>query len=60
MSGWGISENASPKEKIKSAYADVLHGLNSVGEISYPAYSELFDEGMKLLESMYTLGKTEQ
>ena len=32
---WGISENASEKEKIKADVNDYLDGLNAVGIISY-------------------------
>jgi len=59
MSNWGISKNASPKEKIKAEYADYLHGLNSCGEITYTVYDEAFDVGMDLFDRMYELGKTE-
>jgi hypothetical protein len=59
MGNWGISENASEKEKIKSKYADYLNGLNCVGEISYSVYSEAFDVGMDLFDKMYELGKFE-
>lgn len=59
MGSWGISENATPKEKLKSEMADYLHGLNSTGEISYSAYSEIFDFSMALLDKMYELGKKE-
>lgn len=38
MSNWGISDNASEKEKIKSKYSDELHGLNSCGRIDYKTY----------------------
>lgn len=58
MSDWGISENASPKEKIKSEYAEFLAGFNSVGDIPYNVYSTIFDVGMNLLETMYELGKS--
>lgn len=40
--------------------ADFLNGLNSVGEISYSTYSELYDFSMKLLDYMYELAKNEQ
>lgn len=53
--GWGISENATEKEKIKSEMADYLQGLNSVGEIDYKTYSDMFDFSMKLLDKMYDL-----
>lgn len=59
MGGWGIASSAPEKEKIKSEFADFINGLNSVGEISYSTYSELFDEGMLLLDKMYALGTTE-
>lgn len=41
MGNWGISKDATPKEKLKSEMADFLGGLNSVGEISYSSYSEI-------------------
>ena len=59
MSGWGISPNAPEKEKIKSEFADTLHGYNACGEIDYAHYCELFDFGMDLLDRMYELGKSE-
>lgn len=59
MGNWGISPTAMPKEKIKSEMADFLNGLNSVGEISYSAYSEIFDFSMDILNKMYDLGKLE-
>ncbi|MZQ74923.1 MAG: hypothetical protein GT589_02050 [Peptoclostridium sp.] len=60
MAGWGISNAASLKEKLKSEMADYLHGLNAVGEISYSTYSEMFDFGLELLDRMYELGKMEE
>ena len=59
MGNWGISPNASDKEKIKSEWADELNGKNSVGKITYDVYSEMFDVGMDLLDMMYELGKSE-
>lgn len=56
---WGISENATPKEKLKSEMADYLNGLNSTGVIDYTTYSEAFDFSMELLDKMYELGKKE-
>lgn len=53
--GWGISPDATPKEKIKSEMSDFLQGLNSVGEISYKSYSEIFDTSMKLFDKMHDL-----
>lgn len=58
--GWGISENASLKEELKSEMADFLNGLNSTGEISYAIYSETFDFSMDLLDKMYELGTKEK
>lgn len=60
MSNWGISDNASEKEKIKSRYSDELHGLNSCGRIDYKTYNDLWDFGMKLLDKMYELGMKER
>lgn len=59
MSNWGISPNASEKEKIKADYADILHGMNSTGVIPYDVYSDLFDYGMELLDRMYEQGKAD-
>lgn len=59
MGGWGVSPNASEKEKLKSEWADYLNGLNSCCEITYSVYSEAFDFGMNLLDEMYTLGQKE-
>ena len=53
MSGWGISENASEKEKLKAEVNDYFHGLNAVGDIDYIAYSELFDACMSILDRAY-------
>lgn len=50
---WGISENASEKEKLKSEVNDYFHGLNSVGMIDYKAYSDLYDVCMPILEECY-------
>ena len=59
MSNWGISPNASEKEKIKADYADILHGMNGTGAITYGVYSDLFDDGMELLDRMYEQGKAD-
>lgn len=50
---WGISENASEKEKLKAEVNDYLHGLNAVGKIDWLAYSELYDVCMPILEKCY-------
>ncbi|MED4817655.1 hypothetical protein [Bacillus atrophaeus] len=57
---WGISPNATKKEKLKAEMADYLNGLNSTGEIDYEVYSEAFEISMKLLDKMYELGKFER
>jgi len=59
VGGWGISDKASEKEKLKSEMGDYLNGLNSTCEISYNAYSEIFDFSHELLDRMYELGKSE-
>ena len=59
MGNWGISPNASEKEKIKADYADILHGMNSTGTIPCDVYSDLFDDGMELLDRMYEQGKAD-
>lgn len=55
--GWGAPKGASEKDAVMYEFADLLNGLNSTGDISYKVYSELFDNGMELLEKMYELGK---
>lgn len=60
MGNWGISPNASPKEKLKSEMADYLQGLNAVGEISYGTYNKLFGFSMSLLDKMHELGNEKQ
>lgn len=56
MAGWGISPNASPKEKIKADVNDFLKGLNCVGQIDYATYSEIYDEVMLKLDKIYEQG----
>ena len=56
---WGISESATPKEKLKAEMADFLSGLNSTAVIDYSTYSEIFDFSMGLLDKMHELGKSE-
>lgn len=53
MGSWGISESASPKEKLKAEVNDYFHGLNACGYIDYIAYSELYDVCMPILERCY-------
>lgn len=50
---WGISENASDKEKLKAEVNDYFKGLNSVGMIDYITYCELYDVCMPILEEGY-------
>ena len=50
---WGISENASEKEKLKAEVNDYFHGLNAVGMIDYIAYCDLYDACMPILEECY-------
>lgn len=50
---WGISKNASEKEKLKAEVNDYFHGLNSVAKIDYIAYCELYDACMPILEKCY-------
>lgn len=53
MGGWGISENASEKEKLKAEVNDYFHGLNAVAMIDWIAYSKLYDVCMPILEECY-------
>lgn len=57
---WGISSDATDKEKLKAEMADFLSGLNATGEVRYEVYKESFDFSMKLLDLMYELGKHEK
>ena len=50
---WGIAETASGIEKIRAESSDMLGGLNSVGEIDYTTYSELWDFYHDLLGKAY-------
>lgn len=56
---WGISENASEKEKLKAEVNDYFHGLNATGKIDYIAYSKLYDVCMPILEECYDRMKNE-
>ncbi len=57
---WGISEDASEKEKLKAEVNDYFKGLNSVGTIDYIAYSDLYDVCMPILEECYDRMKKER
>ena len=56
---WGISENASEKEKLKAEVNDYFHGLNATGKIDYISYSKLYDVCMPILEECYDRMKDE-
>ena len=56
---WGISKNASKKEKLKEEMNDYLKGLYSCCNIDYSTYSIIYDYSMELLDKMYELGKSE-
>jgi hypothetical protein len=51
--GWGISEKASEKEKLKAEINDFFSGLNSTCEIDYEAYSQIYDAVMPIIDDMY-------
>ena len=57
---WGISENASEKEKLKAEVNDYFYGLNAVGKIDYIGYSTLYDACMPILEECYDRMKKER
>ena len=57
---WGISENASEKEKLKAEVNDYFSGLESCGIIDYIAYSDLYDVCMPILEECYDRMKEEE
>lgn len=57
---WGVSENASEKEKLKLEVNDYFKGLNSCGIIDYIAYSKLYDICMPILEECYDRMKEEK
>lgn len=59
MGNLGISNDATPKEKLKSEMADFLNGLNC-WDIRYSTYCEIFDFSMSLLDKMYELGQSEK
>jgi len=41
---WGISENATDKEKFWADINDTLKGFNSTAKIDYVTYCELYDD----------------
>jgi len=57
---WGINENASEKEKLKSEINDFFHGLNSTCAIDYEAYSRIYDVVMPIIDNMYERRKEEE
>ena len=64
---WGISENASDKEKLKAKINDYFYSLCSVGEIDYQFYENLYDVCIPIIDAEYdrfqkemkALGETE-
>lgn len=50
---WGISEDASEKEKLKAEINDFFCGLNSTCAIDYKAYSQIYDAVMSIIDAMY-------
>lgn len=56
---WGISENASEKEKLKAEINDYFKGLNSCGDIDYDAYSDIYDAVMPIIDKMWIRLKQE-
>lgn len=61
MSGWGISDSAPQKEKLKAEMNNLLSGLNSCTDIDYLTYDKLYtfliDE---LFEEVYKLSKNKK
>jgi hypothetical protein len=47
---WGISENATNKEKFWADINDCLKGFNSTGNIDYLTYCDLYDELRKIFD----------
>lgn len=47
---WGISENATKKEKFWADINDTLNGFNSVGDIDYITYCKMYDELRKVFD----------
>lgn len=54
-----VHTNKDLKADLKSKFTDTLNSFNSSGEISYRAYSELFDLADILFEDVYEVGKSE-
>ena len=50
---WGISDNASEKEKLKAEINDFFCGLNSTCAIDYKAYGQIYDAVMPIIDDMY-------
>lgn len=57
---WGISPNATEKEKIFTNFADCIQGMNSVCEIDYSAYSQIWDMGRELADKEYQQGRADE
>lgn len=56
---WGISPNATKKEKIFADYNDSLMGMNSADGLSYRHYSKIYDIGRNLADKEYDQGRAD-
>lgn len=56
---WGISQNATEKEKIFADFNDSLNGMNSADGLSYHHYSCIYDIGRKLADKEYQQGRAD-
>lgn len=56
---WGISPNATEKEKIFADFNDSLQGINSEYGLSYYLYSNIYNIGRKLADKEYQQGRAE-
>lgn len=54
---WGISQNATEKEKIFADFNDSLKGMNSADGLSYHHYSAIWDLGRRLADKEYEQGR---
>ena len=53
---WGISPNATEKEKIFADFNDSLNGMN---RLSYRHHSQIYDIGRELADKEYQQGKAD-
>lgn len=56
---WGISENATEKEKIFADFSEILNGINSADGLSYNQYSCIYDIGRELADKEYQQGRAD-